>query len=302
MITTFNDLFAELKAKNISKRMVAAWAVDEHTIEATAKAVDLGIVTVTLTGDADIIENVCKDNDIDIEKFTIVDIKDELKAVAEAVRMVHDGEGDLLMKGLCSTDKFLRAILNKETGLLPPKGLLSHVGVIENPLYHKLIFITDMAVIPQPDFRQKVKLAGFVTSVARSFGIAKPKIAFVAASEQMLDSMPACIEAAMLAKMCDRGQIKGCIGDGPLALDVAIDKESVEIKKLVSPVAGDADCLLFPNIESANVFWKTNSKLSEGVRQAGMLVGTKVPCVLASRADTVDTKLNSIAEAVMFVK
>lgn len=302
MITTFNDLFAELKAKNISKRMVAAWAVDEHTIEATAKAVDLGIVTVTLTGDADIIEKVCKDNDIDIEKFTIVDIKDELKAVAEAVRMVHDGEGDLLMKGLCSTDKFLRAILNKETGLLPPKGLLSHVGVIENPLYHKLIFITDMAVIPQPDFRQKVKLAGFVTSVARSFGIAKPKIAFVAASEQMLYSMPACIEAAMLAKMCDRGQIKGCIGDGPLALDVAIDKESVEIKKLVSPVAGDADCLLFPNIESANVFWKTNSKLSEGVRQAGMLVGTKVPCVLASRADTVDTKLNSIAEAVMFVK
>lgn len=301
MITTFNDLFAELKAKNISKRMVAAWAVDEHTIEAAAKAVDLGIVTVTLTGDADIIEKVCKDNDIDIEKFTIVDIKDELKAVAEAVRMVHDGEGDLLMKGLCSTDKFLRAILNKETGLLPPKGLLSHVGVIENPLYHKLIFITDMAVIPQPDFRQKVKLAGFVTSVARSFGIAKPKIAFVAASEQMLDSMPACIEAAMLAKMCDRGQIKGCIGDGPLALDVAIDKESVEIKKLVSPVAGDADCLLFPNIESANVFWKTNSKLSEGVRQAGMLVGTKVPCVLASRADTVDTKLNSIAEAVMFV-
>lgn len=302
MITTFNDLFAELKAKNISKRMVAAWAVDEHTIEAAAKAVDLGIVTVTLTGDADIIEQVCKDNDIDIEKFTIVDIKDELKAVAEAVRMVHDGEGDLLMKGLCSTDKFLRAILNKETGLLPPKGLLSHVGVIENPLYHKLIFITDMAVIPLPDFRQKVKLAGFVTSVARSFGIAKPKIAFVAASEQMLDSMPACIEAAMLAKMCDRGQIKGCIGDGPLALDVAIDKESVEIKKLVSPVAGDADCLLFPNIESANVFWKTNSKLSEGVRQAGMLVGTKVPCVLASRADTVDTKLNSIAEAVMFVK
>ena len=302
MITTFNDLFAELKAKNISKRMVAAWAVDEHTIEAAAKAVDLGIVTVTLTGDADIIEKVCKDNDIDIEKFTIVDIKDELKAVAEAVRMVHDGEGDLLMKGLCSTDKFLRAILNKETGLLPPKGLLSHVGVIENPLYHKLIFITDMAVIPQPDFRQKVKLAGFVTSVARAFGIAKPKIAFVAASEQMLDSMPACIEAAMLAKMCDRGQIKGCIGDGPLALDVAIDKESVEIKKLVSPVAGDADCLLFPNIESANVFWKTNSKLSEGVRQAGMLVGTKVPCVLASRADTVDTKLNSIAEAVMFVK
>jgi phosphate butyryltransferase len=205
------------------------------------------------------------------------------------------------MKGLCSTDKFLRAILNKETGLLPPKGLLSHVSVVENPNYPKLIFFSDMAVVPLPDFRQKVKIAGFLLGVAKSFGIEKPKIAFVAASEQMLDSMPACIEGAMLAKMCDRGQIPGCIGDGPLALDVCIDPESVQIKKLKSEVAGDADCLLFPNIESANVFWKTNSKLCVGVRQAGMLVGTTAPCILASRADSVDTKLNSIAEAVMFV-
>ena len=301
MITNFNQLFTELKAKGICKRMIAAWGVDSHTIEAASLASDMGFVKVTLVGDADLIAKVCSECGIDAAKFEVVDIKDELKAVAEAVRMVHDGEGDVLMKGLCSTDKFLRAILNKEVGLLPPKGLLSHVGVIENPNYHKLIFITDMAVIPAPDFRQKVKMAGFVTGVARSFGIAMPKIAFIAASEQMLDSMPACIEGAMLAKMCDRVQIKA-IGDGPLALDVAIDKESVEIKKLVSPVAGDADCLLFPNIESANVFWKTNSKLAVGVRQAGFLVGTKVPCILASRADSVDVKLNSIASAVMSVK
>lgn len=281
--------------------MVAAWAVDEHTIEACAKATQLGFVKVTLVGDEALISKTCQQLGIDTGMFEIVNEPVELKAVAKAVQLVHDGQGDVLMKGLCSTDKFLRAILNKETGLLPPKGLLSHVGVIENPNYHKLIFLTDMAVIPAPDFRQKVKLAGFVTSVAHSFGIAKPKIAFIAASEQMLDSMPACVEGAMLAKMCDRGQIKGCIGDGPLALDVAIDPESVQIKKLVSPVAGDADCLLFPNIESANVFWKTNSKLAVGVRQAGMLVGTSAPCVLASRADSVDTKLNSIAEAVMFV-
>ena len=297
MITNFNDLFAELKAQGICKKMVAAWGVDSHTIEAASLASDMGFVKVTLVGDKDLIAKVCEECKIDMGKFAIVDVKDELKAVAEAVRMVHDGEGDVLMKGLCSTDKFLRAILNKEVGLLPPKGLLSHVGVIENPNYHKLIFITDMAVIPQPDFRQKVKMAGF----ARSFGIAQPKIAFIAASEQMLDSMPACIEGAMLAKMCDRGQIKA-IGDGPLALDVAIDQESVEIKKLKSPVAGDADCLLFPNIESANVFWKTNSKLAKDVRQAGFLVGTKVPCILASRADSVDVKLNSIASAVMSVK
>ena len=302
MIKTFSDLFAELKAKNICKKMVVAWGVDEHTIEAAAKASEQGFVKAVLVGDAELIAQVCQAHRIDSSIFEIIDIRDEMKAVAEAVRLVHDGYGDVLMKGLCSTDKFLRAILNKETGLLPPKGLLSHVGVLENPQYNKLIFMGDMAVIPQPDFRQKVKIAGFIISVAKSFGIAKPKIAFVAASEQMLDTMPACIEAAMLAKMCDRGQIKGCIGDGPLALDVAIDKESVEIKKLESPVAGDADCLLFPNIESANVFWKTNSKLAKGVLQAGMLVGTKVPCVLASRADDVQTKLNSIAEAVMFVK
>ena len=301
MIANFNDLFAELKAKGICKRMVAAWGVDSHTIEAASLATDKGFVEVTLVGDQDLIAKVCQECKIDMAKFQIVDIKDELKAVAEAVRMVHDGEGDVLMKGLCSTDKFLRAILNKECGLLPPKGLLSHVGVISNPNYHKLIFITDMAVIPAPDFRQKVKMAGFVTGVARSFGIAQPKIAFIAASEQMLDSMPACVEGAMLAKMCDRGQITA-IGDGPLALDVAIDQESVEIKKLQSPVAGDADCLLFPNIESANVFWKTNSKLAKDVRQAGFLVGTKVPCILASRADSVDVKLNSIASAVMSVK
>ena len=302
MITSFNDLFAELKAKNICKRMVAAWAVDDHTIEASSKAVDLGIVKVTLVGDAELIARVCRDSNIDIAKFEIVDIKDELKAVAEAVRLVHDGEGDVLMKGLCSTDKFLRAILNKETGLLPPKGLLSHVGVLENPNYHKLLFVGDVAVIPLPDFRQKVKMSDYILKVAKSFGIEKPKIAFIAASEQMLDTMPACMDAAMLAKMCDRGQIRGCIGDGPLALDVAIDMESVKIKKIVSPVAGDADCLLFPNIESGNVFWKANTKMVKGVKQAGMLVGTTVPCVLASRADSVDVKLNSIAEAVAFVK
>ena len=302
MIKNFNDLYAKLKADGICKRMVAAWAVDSHTIEACAKASELGFVKVTLVGDEAIIKKVCEDCKIDPAIFDIRHNPVELKAVAEAVQLVHDGEGDVLMKGLCSTDKFLRAILNKETGLLPPKGVLSHVAVVENPNYPKLMFISDMAVIPLPDFRQKVKLAGYLVEVARSFGIAKPKIAFIAASEQMLDSMPACIEGAMLAKMADRGQIRNCIGDGPLALDVAIDPESVEIKKLVSPVAGDADCLLFPNIESANFFWKTNSKLSVGVRQAGMLVGTTAPCVLASRADTVDTKLNSIAEAVMFVK
>lgn len=294
-------MYAFLEGRKICKRMVVAWATDEHTIGAAAMAVDKGFVTVTLVGDAKIIGDVCATAGIPLSKFTIVDEPDEAEAVRRAVKIVHDGEGDFLMKGLCSTDKFLRAILDKEKGLLPPKGLLLHVGVMETPNYHKLLFMGDMAVIPLPDFRQKQVIAKFVVEVAHSFGVEMPKVAFIAASEQVLDSMPACMDAAALAKMADRGQIKGCIADGPLALDVAIDKESVEIKHLFSKVAGDADCLVFPNLESSNVFWKTNSKLTEGVRLAGMLVGTNAPCVLASRADSIETKLNSIAEAVMFV-
>lgn len=301
MIKSFVDLVSDLKSKNITKTMVAAWAVDEHTIEAAAKATEMGIIKAVLVGDKDKINTVCTENNIDVNLFDVVNVDSEFNAVKKAVQMVHDGEGDILMKGLCSTDVFLRAILNKETGLLPRKGVLSHVGVIESPKYHKLMFITDMAVIPLPDMKQKMKLANYVVNVAHSFGIETPKLAFIAASERVLPSMPACLEGAQLAKMADRGMIKGCIADGPLALDVAIDQESVEIKHLVSPVAGDADCLLFPNIESANVFWKTNSKLADNVKQAGILVGTTAPCVLASRADTVEIKLNSIATAVATV-
>lgn len=302
MINNFQELFTQLKEKGICKRLVVAWGVDEHSIEAAYRAVELGIVEATLVGDKSKIEAVCSANSFDLNKLNIVDEPVELKAVSRAVALVHDGQGDVLMKGLCSTDKFLRAILNKECGLLPPKGVLSHVGIIENPNYHKLLFVSDIAVIPAPDFRQKVKMTGYLTSVARSFGIAKPKVAFIAASEQMLDSMPACMEGAMLSTMASRGQLGACIGDGPLALDVAIDQESVEIKGLKSEVAGDADCLLFPNIESANVFWKTNSKLCRDVKQGGMLVGTTAPCLLVSRADSAEAKLNSIAAAVMCAK
>ena len=298
----FNEIFTELQGRDSKKRMVAAWGVDEHTISAASQAIDLGLVEVILVGDRAMIEDVCRQENITPSKFTIVHNPVELKAVAQAVQMVRDGEGDFLMKGLCSTDKFLRAILNKETGLLPPKGTLTHCGVIEIPSYHKLLFVGDVAVIPAPDFKQKQVIMDFLVKTAKSVGVQTPKVAIIAATEQVLPSQPATMEAAQLAKMADRGQIKGCVADGPLALDVAIDRESAEIKGLTSPVAGDADCLLFPNIESGNVFYKANSKLVPGVRQAGILVGAKVPCVLSSRADSIDTKLNSIALAAMSSK
>ena len=284
MITNFNELFETLRSRT-KKRMVAAWGVDDHTITAAAKAIEKGIVEVTLVGDKDKILEVCRNEKIDPSIFTIIDNKKELDAIAQAVAMVRDGDGDILMKGLCSTDKYMRGILNKERGLLPPKAVLSHVAVIENPNYHKLMIVSDMAVIPLPDFKQKLAICKYL-----------------AATEQMLDGMPACVEAALLAKMSDRGQIAGCVVDGPLAIDVAIDPESVAIKKVKSEVAGDADCLLFPNIESANVFYKVNSKLCTGVRQAAIMAGGMAPCVLSSRADSIDTKLNSIALAALTAK
>ena len=295
----FNEIFAELQSRGAKKKMIAAWGVDSHTIAAASKAVEMGLAEVTLVGDEAMIAAACIEEGVDQALFTIVHNPVETSAVAQSVQMIRDGQGDFLMKGLCSTDKFLRAVLNKETGLLPAKGTLTHCTVLQTPAYHKLLFVGDVAVIPAPDFKQKQIILGELVKVAKSAGIALPKVAIIAATEQVLPSQPATLEAAMLAKMVDRGQIKGCVADGPLALDVAIDQESVDIKGLVSPVAGDADCLLFPNIESGNVFYKANSKLVAGVRQAGILVGAKVPCVLSSRADSIDTKLNSIAMAAL---
>ena len=298
MITNFEELFEVLRSKS-KKRLVAAWAVDDHTVTAAGKAVQLGIVEATLVGDKDKILAVCEAEKLDPALFTIVDNKDELKSIAQAVSMVKNGEGDILMKGLCSTDKYMRGILNKENGLLPPKAVLSHVSVLQNPNYHKFLIISDMAVIPAPDFKQKQAEVKYLVKTAKALGIEKPKVAAVAATEQMLDGMPACVEAALLAKMADRGQIGGCVLDGPLALDVALSKEAVAIKKLKSEVAGDTDCLLFPNIESANVFYKTNTQLCPGVRTAAIVAGASAPCVLSSRADSIDTKLNSIALAAL---
>lgn len=301
MITTFEQIFDQLRSKP-KKRLVAAWAVDDHTINAARLAVEAGIVEATLVGDEKMIRQVCSDEKIDPAIFKIVPIDDELKAVSLAVDLINAGEGDILMKGLCSTDKYMRAILNKEKGLLPQKAVLSHVTVLSNPQYHKLLVIGDIAVIPAPDLTQKIAITNYVVKTAKALGIEKPKVAIVTATEQMLPSMPACVDAAIISKMADRGQISGCLVDGPLALDVALSAEAVAVKKLVSPVAGDADCLVFPNLESANVFYKVNTQLCIGAKQAAIVAGAKAPCVLSSRADSIDTKLNSIALAALTAK
>ena len=209
MLRSFNEIFAELRSRGARKRMIVAWGVDGHTIAAAGKAVELGLVDVTLVGDEEMIAQACREEGVDVSVFTVVHNSNEMSSVAQAVQMVRDGQGDFLMKGLCSTDKFLRAILNKETGLLPPKGTLTHCTTLEIPSYHKLLFVGDVAVIPAPDFKQKTIIMDCLVRTAKAVGVEKPKVAILAATEQVLTSQPATIEAAMLAKMVDRGQIKG---------------------------------------------------------------------------------------------
>lgn len=299
-ITKLDDIIEVVKSKS-RKRLSVAFANDAHTIEAVSNAIDLGMVEGILVGDTNRIEEVCKQENIDVKKFKIVHETDETKAANLAVKLINDKEADFLMKGLVSTDKYMRAILNKETGLLPPKATLSHVVVMELERYPKLLVVSDVAVIPYPDLNQKIQIANYVINVAHDLGIEQPRLALIAATEQVSASMPSCVDAAIISKMAERGQIKGALVDGPLALDVAIDKECVEIKKLKSVVAGQADCLVFPNIEAANVFYKGSVKLA-GAKLAAMLVGAKCPAVLSSRGDSAEIKTYSIALAALSAK
>lgn len=297
-ITKLNQIFDQLKGMSSKKRLVVAFGNDEHSIEAAYRAQELGIVEVTIVGDEATIKEVCAKYSYDVSKIKIVQEAEETAATIKAVELINAGEGDIIMKGLCSTDKYMRAILNKEKGLLPPKAILTHVSIMEFANYHKLLVVSDVAIIPNPDFKQKLALVNYVVKTSKALGVEKPKVAMIAASEQVLPTVVGSTDAAIIAKMSNRGQIPGCYVDGPLALDTAIDAEAVAIKKLVSTVAGDADCLVFPNLESGNVFYKASTKLANAGTGA-MLVGAKVPSVLSSRGDSVQTKLNSIALAAM---
>ncbi len=297
MIRHLNDIIGQAKHFP-TKKMVLVNGIDEHSIEAAKIASELGLVKVVITGNKDEVRAVCLRLNVDPNLFELVDAENEDEAALLAVKMVSSNEADFLMKGLINSDKYMRALLNKEFGLLPPNGILSHVAVIENPSYHKLLIVSDVAVIPYPSLEQKVVLVNYLIQTAKALGIDSPKVALIAPTEQVLSSIPACIDSAKIVEMVKREQITGGVIDGPMGLDVAIDKESAKIKKIISPVAGDADCLLFPNIDAGNVFYKMSTKLCHS-EQAAVVVGAKVPAVLSSRGDSTQTKLNSIALAAL---
>ncbi|MFY9151651.1 MAG: phosphate acyltransferase [Prolixibacteraceae bacterium] len=294
------DLFEYTKTLD-KKILVAVNAIDVHSLEAISEAVKTGLVSAIVCGDRFEIRKQCELHQLDSEIFQIIHAESEDEAATLAVEQVKNTPGSILMKGLINSDKFMKAILNKEAGLFQKGNVLSHVSVIDNPNYHKLLIVSDVAIIPYPTIPQKIAMTNYLKQMAHDLGITQPKIALIAPTEQVLPSLVSCTDAAEIMKEAESGMFEPAIVFGPIALDVAIDLESAQIKNITSKVAGDADCLLFPNIDAGNVFYKMNTKLC-GAEQAAVVMGANVPVVLSSRGDSIQTKLNSIALAALLSK
>jgi phosphate butyryltransferase len=295
MITTLNQIVDRVKGASI-KRLSVAVAEDPHTIEAVGRAVKEKLVKAVLTGDEKAIKKVAGEAGVDTGLFDIIHEPDKGKALALAIDQVRAGQADFLMKGLLDSSVYIRGIIDKERGLLKPGQLLSHVTVIQVPAWKKLIICGDVAVIPAPDLEAKIAILNYCIDYSHKLGIENPKAVLLSAVEKVNPKMPSTTESAIIAKMADRGQIKGAMVDGPLALDIAFSEESARIKGVKSPVAGDADILVFPNIESGNIFFKASTYLAKG-ELAAVVAGARCPCVLTSRGDSDDTKFYSIALA-----
>lgn len=296
-INTLDDLLRAVQSQP-RKRLVVAWANDAHTLEAVNAAVTAGLVEAILVGDAALMVQTCRDLGLAAERFRLVHADTDTQAATLAVAMVRSGEADLLMKGLLSTELYMRAILNKEQGLLPPGATLSHVTVMEHPGYPRLIIAGDVAILPAPTLDEKRAILGYLAATAQALGIPEPRVAVIAPSEQVQPKLRSSTDAALLTQMAERGEIKGALVGGPMALDGALDPEAARIKGMTGPVAGQADCLLFPNLEAGNVFYKMGTKLGHA-ETAAIVAGARVPCVLSSRGDSAKTKLCSIALAAL---
>lgn len=300
LISSFSDLTNHLKSVNSRKRLAVANATDTHTLDAVLMAVDAGIVEAFLIGDVAAIESPRLFEHNLSPYIHIIDIPGVLEATLEAVRMVKSGEADILMKGLVNTDVLLRAILDKEKGLLPAGKVLSFSAALEVPGYHKLIFFADPVVIPSPNLIQRTEMIKYAIETAYKFGIQKPKIALIHATEVANPKIHYMQDYIDIKDEWRKGEFGDVILDGPLDVFLALDKERGGIKNVHTPVLGDADILIFPNFESANVFYKGLS-LFAGAEMGGLLQGTEKPVVLTSRSESIQSKFYSIALAAILV-
>lgn len=294
MIQRFEELLA-VAAERGPVVMAVAAANESHVLEAVADATERGIVRPILVGPvSQLREQLAGGPLADAE---MIDAEDPQEASKIATQLVSSGKASILMKGLVETSTLLKEVLNKEYGLRTGKPL-SHVAVADVPTYHKLLFLTDAAMFIAPSLEDKKGILENAVTLCHALGIENPKVAVLAAKENVSEKMPATMDAKQLTDWNREGVIQGCTVDGPLALDNAISKESIAIKGIDSPVGGDADVLLVPAIEAGNIAHKMLSYLAKA-EIAGVIMGATHPVVLTSRADTAVAKVNSIALAVM---
>jgi phosphate butyryltransferase len=291
---SLNEIAIKAKALGKKARIAVAAAEDANTIGAICRAVSEGFAFPILIGNTKLIKALIAKYALDENNYQIIHIPDSTLATKEAVRMVRDGEADVLMKGLVGTDKFLKEVLSKERGLLPPKAVMSYTCALELPRYNKLLLISDTAVLPQPDLHQKVAMVNYSVKMAHSLGISNPKVALISATEKVSPTMANTIDYALICKMAERRQINGCTIDGPLDVFLACDPQAGEIKDVQSHIGGNADILIFPNLETANAFYK-GLMLFAGGELAGLIQGTSKPVVVMSRSESENSKYYCIA-------
>ena len=294
-----NFLFERAQSGKVMKIVIAA-AEDGEVLEAVKQASSEGIVDAVLVGDPNKISEVAKSRNIDVSSFEVIPATNDEEAAMKAVQAVSSGKGDLLMKGFIKTSTLLKAVLNKEWGLRTG-NLLSHLFLFEVPRLGKVIGLTDGGLNTYPGLQEKLAIVNNAVSCYHALGVDTPKVAALAAVEVVNPDMPCTLDAAALVQMNRRNQIKGCIIDGPLALDNALSVEAAKHKGIVSEVAGSPDILLVPNIEAGNLLGKVILFMANGAG-AGVVLGAKVPVVLTSRGDTARTKALSIALGAVLAK
>ena len=295
MTKSFDDLLA--KVSQCSKKTVAvACAQDDAVLEAVKAAKEIGIADAILVGNEAEIKTIARTLKMHINEYKIINVEDPVEAARTAVKLVHDGEADMYMKGLIDTKTFLKSVLDKEVGLRTDKTL-SHVCVFEIKGVDHLLFLSDVAFVPYPDLATKANIIKNTVEIAHACGVECPKVAPIAAVEVVNPKMPCTVEAEELTKMNENGEITGCIVDGPLSLDLAIEPQAAFHKGTTDrKIVGDADVLLFPDIHAGNITYKCLVHTAE-CKNGNILTGTSAPVILTSRSDEFEVKVNSIALA-----
>ena len=291
-IENFDQLLSLVKSKE-KKKLAIASAEGEEIVEAAKRATDEGIIQAMLIGDGARITELCQKLNFELDKVEIIDAKDPNLTSQLAVELVKRQKADMLMKGKVDTSTLLKAVLDKETGLRSGR-LLSHLALVEVENYHKLMLVTDGGMNINPDVNKKVDILKNAVEVAKKLGIQKPKVSCLTAVELVNAEMQETVDAAVLVKMAERGDIKDVVIDGPIAFDIAIDSQAARMKGIISPVAGDTDIFLVPNIAAGNIFVKALIYLAKA-KVGGIVVGGGAPIVLLSRSDTAAMKLYSMA-------